>query len=100
MKTQLKLITFLATLVCGSAMAQTAGTWMVRAGATNITPNVSSGYLTAPDFLGGTKADVGSDSQLSGGITYMVTDNISVDVPLALPFKHKLIGDGALAGAG
>ncbi len=100
MKTQLKLITLLATLVCGSAMAQTAGTWMVRAGATNITPNVSSGYLTAPDFLGGTKADVGSDSQLSGGITYMVTDNISVDVPLALPFKHKLIGDGALAGAG
>jgi outer membrane protein len=62
MKTQLKLLPLLAALACGGAMAQTAGTWMVRAGATNITPNVTSGYLTAPDFLGGTKADVSSDS--------------------------------------
>jgi outer membrane protein len=50
--------------------------------------------------MGGTKTDVGSDTQLSGGITYMYTDNVSVDVPLALPFKHKLIGDGAMKGAG
>ena len=30
----------------------------------------------------------------------MYTDNISIDVPLALPFTHKLYGAGALAGAG
>jgi outer membrane protein len=50
--------------------------------------------------MGGTKTDVSSDTQLSGGITYMYTDHVSVDVPMALPFKHKLIGDGALKGAG
>ena len=55
--------------------------------------------MTAPSFAG-TKSDVSSASQVSGGVTYMYTDNFSVDVPLALPFTHKLIGAGALAGAG
>jgi outer membrane protein len=101
MKKQMKLLAVaVAALAASSSFAQTAGTWMVRAGATTIAPQVNSGFLTAPDFLGGTKADVGSDTQLSGGVTYMLTDNVSVDVPLALPFKHKLYGDAALAGAG
>jgi outer membrane protein len=100
MKTHLKFITVAAMLTTGTAFAQTAGTWMARVGATTIAPQVSSGYLSAPDFMGGTKTDVSSDTQLSGGITYMYTDHVSVDVPLALPFKHKLIGDGALKGAG
>jgi outer membrane protein len=30
----------------------------------------------------------------------MLTNNVSVDVPLALPFKHKLYGAGAIAGVG
>ena len=100
MKTQLKLLALAATLSCTGAMAQTAGTWMARAGVVTISPQVNSGTLTAPDFMGGTKANVLSDTTLGGGITYMLTDNISVDVPLALPFNHKLIGDGAMAGAG
>jgi outer membrane protein len=100
MKNQLKFIAAAALLTAGTAFAQTAGTWMMRAGATTIEPQVNSGFLSAPDFMGGTKTDVGSDTQLSGGITYMYTDNVSVDVPLALPFKHKLIGDGAMKGAG
>jgi outer membrane protein len=57
-----------------------------------------------PDFgdspAGCTKTDVSSNTQLAGGITRMLTDNISVDVPLALPFKHKIIGDGSMKGAG
>ncbi|GAB4211883.1 MAG: outer membrane beta-barrel protein [Rhodoferax sp.] len=87
----------------GAAQAQTAGSWLVRAGVTQITPQVSSSCLSAPDFGDGpgcTKAGVGSNTQLSGGVSYMYTDHWSVDVPLALPFKHKIKGDGALAGAG
>ena len=30
----------------------------------------------------------------------MLTDNVAIDVPLALPFKHKFYGDGAIAGVG
>lgn len=100
MKTQLKFLAAAALLTAGSSFAQTAGTWMVRAGATTIAPQVTSGYLSAPDFMGGTKIDVGSDTQLSGGVSYMLTDNVAVDVPVALPFKHKLYGAGVIAGAG
>lgn len=100
MKTTMKFVAIAAILCTNTVFAQTAGSWMGRVGATTIAPQVSSGYLSAPDYMGGTKADVGSDTQLSGGITYMYTDNVAVDVPLALPFKHKIIGDGALKGAG
>jgi outer membrane protein len=55
--------------------------------------------MTAPSFAN-TQTDVGKDTQLSGGLTYMYTDNLSVDIPVALPFTHKLLGAGALAGAG
>ena len=81
------------------ASAQSAGSWLGRVGMTSIAPQVTSGNMSAPSFAG-TKSDVSSASQVSGGITYMYTDNFSVDVPLALPFTHKLIGAGALAGAG
>jgi len=108
MKTQLKFIAAAALLVTGSAFAQTAGTWMVRAGLLNLAPDVTSDCLSAPDFgdngvggaLGCSRADVNSNTQLAGGVTYMYTDNISVDVPLALPFKHKLSGAGSLTGTG
>ena len=88
-----------ALLASAGAQAQTAGTLMVRAGATQIKPNVTSGDLTAPSFVG-TQADIRSDTQFAGGVSYMLTDNISVDVPLALPFKHDIVGAGAIAGVG
>ena len=97
------LISIIATLsaivLTPSASAQSAGTWLGRLGMTTIAPQVTSEEMTAPSFKG-TKSDVSSASQVSGGVTYMYTDNFSVDVPLALPFTHKLIGAGALAGAG
>lgn len=100
MKTQLKFIAAATLLLATNAFAQSAGTWMVRAGATKIAPQVSSGFLSPPDYMGGTQIDVGSNTQLSGGVTYMYTDNLSVDVPLAMPYKHDVIGDGAIRGSG
>ena len=100
MKKSIAFLTFSALALAASlASAQSAGSWLGRVGMTTIAPQVSSGDMTAPSFPG-TKSDVSSASQVSGGITYMYTDNFSVDVPLALPFTHKLIGAGALAGAG
>jgi outer membrane protein len=106
MKYQVKFLTVAvaAMLTAGGVCAQTAGTWMVRAGVTQLAPSVNSSCLSAPDFgdgpTGCTKSDVGADTQLSGGITYMYTDHWSVDVPLALPFKHRIIGAGSMAGSG
>ena len=87
-------------LLCGAqAMAQSAGQWMLQGGFTTISPHVDSGDLSAPAFPG-TQADVRSATSLTGAVTYMVRDNVSVSVPLALPFKHKIVGDGAIAGVG
>lgn len=83
----------------GAASAQTAGSWLVRAGAARIAPKVDSGDLSAPAFPG-TKADVDSNTQFGGGITYMWTDNFAIDLPLSMPFKHDINGDGAIAGVG
>ena len=100
MKKSIAFLTFSALALAASlASAQSAGSWLGRVGMTTIAPQVSSGDMTAPSFAG-TKTDVSSANQVSGGVTYMYTDNFSVDVPLALPFTHKLIGAGALAGAG
>lgn len=100
MKNTVKFILVPIALACASlAHAQSAGTLMVRVGATTIKPNVDSGDLTAPS-LAGTRASIDSASQVSGGITYMYTKNVSIDVPLALPFTHDISGDGAILGVG
>ena len=106
MKYQLKFTAVAAAfLAAGSVCAQSAGSWMVRAGVTTVAPvgpseNLSAPSLYIPDTSIGSQTNTGSNTQLGGGITYMVTDNISVDVPLALPFKHKLYGAGAIEGVG
>ncbi|MGI9216611.1 MAG: OmpW/AlkL family protein [Hydrogenophaga sp.] len=101
MKTTTIRFALLSLALLGSATvnAQSAGSWLVRASATNINPDVTSGDLSAPS-LAGTKTDVGSSTRLGGGITYMYTDHLAVDLPLVLPFKHELTGDGAIAGVG
>src|ERR1700744_5059659 len=86
-------------LACGSAHAQSAGQFIARIGATQITPKVDSGDLSAPS-LAGTKIDVHKDTQLTGGITYMWTDNIAIDLPIGLAFKHDVVGAGAIDGVG
>lgn len=83
----------------GAAQAQSAGSWMVRGGVTRLMPDIDSGDMSAPS-LPGTKIDIGNDTRFSGGVTYMLTNNWSLDFPLALPFKHDIVGAGAIAGVG
>lgn len=90
----------LAVLLCASsAYAQSAGSFVVYGGGVQITPKVESGDLTAPS-LPGTKIDVKKASQFVGGITYYWTDNLSIDLPIGLPFKHDVVGAGAIEGVG
>ncbi|RPE62901.1 outer membrane protein [Tibeticola sediminis] len=88
-----------ALLTASAAQAQTAGTLSARLGAMQISPSVTSGDLSPPAFPH-TTADVGNASQLAGGVNYTVDDHWAIDVPLALPFKHNIYGDGAIAGVG
>jgi len=83
----------------GAAMAQSAGTWMVKGGINNIDPQVKSGDLSAPS-VPGTKVDVKSATSAIFTATYMMTDNCSVEFYAGLPYKHDIVGDGAIKGVG
>lgn len=83
--------------------AQQAGTWSVSAGVTRIAPSVNSGSLSAPSGTGviqDAKVDVSSSSRLTAAVNYMVTDHISLHLPLGLGFRHDVSGAGVLAGVG
>ncbi len=100
MKKSISTLLALATLAfCGSALAQKAGSFSASIGGTHIAPSVSSGNLTAPS-LPNTKVDVNSNSQITGAVNYMVTDNIAAHVPIGFGFKHEITGDGAIKGVG
>lgn len=101
MKNTLKLLALAAAMTVASAASaqQTAGTWLGTVGVNKITPKVDSGDVTAP-ALPGTKTDVGSDTKPRFTIGYMVTDNISGELDLGLPYKHELSGAGAIQGTG
>ncbi len=92
---------FLAVLALSAttAFAQKAGSLSASAGFTQIAPDVSSGNLSAPS-LPGTQVDINSNTQITGAVNYAMSDNIVINVPLGLGFKHKISGAGAIAGAG
>ena len=79
--------------------AQKAGSWSASVGVTQIAPDVTSGNLTAPS-LPSTQIDVGNNTQLTGGISYAMSDNFVVHMPLGFGFKHKVVGASAIAGVG
>ena len=81
------------------AMAQTAGSWLIQGGLTQISPSVTSGTLSAP-APANTTVNVGSDTQPTLQLTYLYTDHLSVTVPLGLGFKNKLYGTGSISGVG
>src|ERR1700740_3732447 len=98
--TTVKLLALAAAMtVASAASAQTAGSWIGTLGINKITPKVDSGDISAP-ALPHTKADVESDTKPRFTIGYMDTDNISAELDLGLPYKHDLIGAGAIAGTG
>jgi outer membrane protein len=88
-----------ALAVASSASAQSAGQFTAKAGIGQITPKVESGDVSAP-ALPGSKVAVGSDTEPVFIVAYGLTDNISAELALGVPYKHKLYGAGAIAGTG
>jgi outer membrane protein len=87
-------------LACQAAHAQfDLHRLSLRVGPTTIVPRVQSGDLSAPS-VPGTKIDVDSATGITGGLNYALTDNISIDFPLDVPFRFDVNGAGTLNGAG
>lgn len=87
------------SLVAGAASAQSAGSIQVKIGVNQISPQVSSGDLSAPSFPG-TKIDVKAATSVILTGTYMLTDHVSFEAYAGLPYKHDVVGAGAIAGVG
>jgi outer membrane protein len=83
----------------GPAMAQKAGTFSASIGATQISPSVTSGNLSAPS-LPNTQIDVNSNTQVTGAVNYMATDNIAIHVPIGFGYKFDVTGAGSISGVG
>ena len=89
----------LAALAAGVHAQGAAGSWFGGIGVTHVAPDVSSGNLSPPSAPG-TQVDVSSDTRPTLFIGRMITDNISVEVPIGLAFRHSIRGAGAIAGVG
>jgi outer membrane protein len=96
----LKLLAVAVTMAAASgASAQSAGQWTAKVGINKITPQVESGDVSAP-ALPHTQADVASDTRPILVFGYGITDNISAELDLGVPYKHDIIGAGSIAGTG
>jgi len=93
------LVATAALCVAGAAQAQAAGQVLVALGWNKIMPKVKSDDLSAPS-LPGSRIDIKSASALFFTATYMITDDISVEALGGLPYKHDIVGAGAVAGVG
>ena len=93
------LVATVALCGAGAAQAQVAGDVLVKLGWNKIMPKVKSDDLSAPS-LPGSKIDIKSASALFFTATYMITDDISVEALGGLPYKHDIVGAGAVAGVG
>ena len=83
----------------GAVHAQAAGDVMVQVGWDKIMPKVKSGDLS-PSPLPNVKVDLKSASALFLTATYMVTNDISVEVLGGAPYKHDIVGAGSVSGVG
>ncbi|WP_434360857.1 outer membrane protein OmpW [Parasalinivibrio latis] len=83
-----------SVLLSVSAVAHEQGDIVVRGGIASVVPNESS-----DNVLGLGEFDINSDTQLGLTVGYMFTDNISLEILAATPFKHdvSLNGVGTIA---
>ena len=93
------LVATAAVCGAGAAHAQAAGDVMVQLGWNKIMPKVKSSDLSAPS-LPGSQINIKSASALFATLTYMVTDDISIEALGGLPYKHDIVGAGAVSGVG
>lgn len=100
MNSTIKLLAVAAALCAASgASAQSQGEWLAKVGVNRISPDVTSGDVSAPSKPG-VKAEVGADTKPIVSIGYMFTDHIGTELMLGMPYKHTLYGAGSIQGTG
>ena len=77
------------------ASAYEAGDILVRVGAANVTPESKSDAI---DQVSTAAVSANSNTQLGFSATYMLENNIGIELLAVTPFTHKIEGDGAIDG--
>lgn len=91
MKASVSALALGVALASGSAMAFQQGDMFVRAGAAAVDPREDSSALSLNGgALSGTSAGVDSNTQLGLTFTYMVSNNVGLEVLAATPFSHTV----------
>lgn len=91
----------LAASLCAPALAQDAGDWQFRIGATYVAPNASSNDLAFEgSSLDGFRADVDDQLGLGFNLTYFLSSHWGIELLAATPFDHEIEGDRALEALG
>ena len=83
--------------------AYDAGSWVVRAGAAMVDPDTSSDAIvipTEPATVLPNGVDVDDDTQLGVTVSYMLTDQWSVELLASTPFEHDITLEDAPVDAG
>lgn len=82
-----------------SLAAHSAGDILLRVGAVTVAPDTESGTVSGlPDGVNNARVDVEDNTQLSLTATYMLTDNLGLELLAATPFTHDIVGKGDLEG--
>ena len=71
------------------------GDWLIGGGLTYVKPNSSSTWVKG---IPNSEVRVDNNTRPSFTVTYMVTDNIGVQLLGSFPFKHDLEGAGSISG--
>lgn len=74
-----------AALAPTAASAHQAGDYIFRAGTATVRPNTGS-----DDVLGYGSFKADNNTQLGLTFSYLITDNIGVELLAATPFRHKI----------
>jgi outer membrane protein len=90
-------ITAVAMMLSSQANAVSQGDWLMRFGAVSVNPNDSSGQVGA---ISGSSVSVSSSQGIFLNLTYMLRDNIGLEVLAATPFSHDIDATGSIAGLG
>ncbi|MCI5219478.1 MAG: OmpW family protein [Candidatus Electrothrix sp. LOE2] len=79
--------------------AHNAGDILLRIGAVTVMPDTDSGTVSGlPDGVNNAGVDVEDNTQLSLTATYMLTNNIGLELLAATPFTHDIVGTGDIEG--
>lgn len=81
------LLTSAAIALSAPTMAYQAGDILVRAGAATVSPESTSDDI---DLVAGQAVEANSNTQLGISATYMITDQLGIEVLGATPFSHDI----------